>query len=97
MERSNYKNDDAETAKSILKNMSENADALPKLLKQKLPQKPYGYVPFSFITKRLTNLKKKKSKSFKNLITAVLGFGFDILVYMVASIKMARGAGAGHW
>jgi hypothetical protein len=33
----------------------------------------------------------------KRVFVAVLGFGFDAIVYLLAQYRMARGTGAGHW
>lgn len=65
--------------------------ALPHLLRSSLPRWPFGYVPFHFLFKRLhrTHLHR--------LPVAILGFGFDSIVFLRAQIRMARGTGAGFW
>lgn len=65
--------------------------ALPQVLRASLPRWPHGYVPFHFLFKRLSRAR------FSRLPVALLGFGFDAIVYLRAQIRMARGAGAGFW
>jgi hypothetical protein len=65
--------------------------ALSELLRNTLPRVPYGFVPFHFLVKRLVRARLAK------LPVAVLGFGFDVIVYVRAQIRMARGTGAGFW
>jgi glycosyltransferase involved in cell wall biosynthesis len=61
------------------------------VLRAGLPRRPYGFVPFHFLFKRLNR------KAFRRPMVAFLGFGFDAIVYLRAQIRMARGAGAGFW
>lgn len=65
--------------------------ALPQVLRAGLPRLPHGYVPFHFLFKRLSRARLSR------LPVAILGFGFDAIVYLRAQIRMARGTGAGFW
>lgn len=71
--------------------LSTNEYALTEVLGRTLPSAPYGYVPFHFLVKRLARTRIAK------LPVAMLGFGFDLIVYVRAQIRMARGTGAGFW
>jgi len=81
----------------ILKNISSTPDWLGLFLDNKLPMLPYGYVPFSFLLKRLTNFSKSQNKSIMSILILSIGVCFDFLVYARASYKMSRGTAAGHW
>ena len=71
--------------------MADDPAALPAVLAATLPRAPYGYVPFHFLFKRLARAHLRR------LPVAILGFGFDAIVYLRAQIAMLRGTGAGHW
>ena len=71
---------------------------LPAVLASELPRWPYGFVPLHFLTKRLVRLVKPgQPRSARQVALALVGFGFDAIVYALAQIKMWRGSGAGHW
>lgn len=74
-----------------LTRLSTDDSALKSVLKTRLPRTPYGFVPFHFLVKRLARARLAK------LPVALLGFGFDAIVYLRAQIRMARGTGAGFW
>lgn len=87
-----------EEAKAALRSSADDTLWLKARLNEALPQSPYGYVPFSFLTKRLKNMFSGEQKpSLKLLMRAAIGFQFDVIIYLVASYKMARGSGAGYW
>lgn len=65
---------------------------LRDILRARLPRLPYGYVPVHFLVKRLT-----RPGALRRAGVTALGFGFDLIVYLGAQIRMARGAGAGFW
>ncbi len=69
---------------------------LHDMLRLRLPRLPYFYVPFHFLFKRLTHAPRRLLHP-KRLALAILGFGFDTIVYINAQIRMARGTGPGHW
>jgi hypothetical protein len=69
---------------------------LPGVLRLRLPRLPYAYVPLHFLVKRLG--RRMPGTSWPRRVgLKVLGFGFDLIVYLNAQMKMARGVGAGHW
>ncbi len=74
-------------------------DWLEQVLATRLPNRSFGWVPWSFLTKRLrfNIIKEKKKISTKLLGSLVLGLIFDAIVYINAQIKMARGTGVGYW
>lgn len=72
---------------------------LPRAIRAHLPRFPFGYVPLHFLTKRLTRVvsNPRENLRIKSGVVAILGFGFDAIVYLLAQYRMARGTGAGHW
>ena len=72
---------------------------LPRAIHARLPRLPFGYVPLHFLTKRLTRAFANPRGLLrpKALLVAILGFGFDAFVYLLAQYRMARGTGAGFW
>ncbi|WP_286130935.1 glycosyltransferase [Loktanella sp. 5RATIMAR09] len=78
---------------TMLETAARDPDWLGALCQKKLPQR-YGFVPFHFLTKRLSGLS---SATLKRKTIVLMGFGFDLVVYVIAQVKMARGVGAGYW
>ncbi|MEZ5702035.1 MAG: hypothetical protein R3E42_08820 [Burkholderiaceae bacterium] len=72
---------------------------LHQVIQTQLPRWPSGWIPLHFLTKRIGFIAKEPKKLLrpKQLFVLLLGFGFDLVVYVQAQIKMARGTGAGHW
>ena len=71
---------------------------LPAVLGAELPRWPFGYVPPHFATKRLARLTAPgRTRSLKQVALAIAGFFFDVIVFILAQIRMALGTGAGHW
>jgi glycosyltransferase involved in cell wall biosynthesis len=70
-----------------------------RAIKARLPEWPGGYIPLHFLTKRLVKALRTPRDLLrpKRLTITVLGFGFDLIVYLRAQWAMWRGAGAGHW
>lgn len=64
-----------------------------------LPRWPFGFVPIHFLTKRLARAVATPAQLLrpKRVILLLLGFGFDLIVYVLAQYRMARGAGVGFW
>ncbi|MDX8349212.1 glycosyltransferase [Cognatiyoonia sp. IB215446] len=83
----------SDTPNQLLREAAEDDDWLARTCKSALPRR-YGYVPVHFLTKRLSNLR---AQSLKRKAILLVGFGFDLVVYVIAQFKMARGTGAGHW
>lgn len=72
---------------------------LPQVLRAQLPRWPFGWVHYHYLTKRIGFIAQQPRKLLhpRRILTLVVGFGFDLVVYVNAQIKMARGTGAGHW
>jgi len=87
----------AAKAITLLQEASENDSWLAQMLKEELPQAPYGYIPFRFLTKRLTVFRSRKSKSLRSALMLVPGLALDTIAWAWASLRMARGAGSGFW
>lgn len=72
---------------------------LAGVIRARLPRWPDGYVPLHFLVKRSQNLLRDRARLWrpKGILLLCAGFGFDLIVYLLAQIRMARGTGAGHW
>ena len=72
---------------------------LHNVIRAQLPRWPSGWIPLHFLTKRIGFIAQDPGKLLrpKQLFVLLLGFGFDLVVYVMAQIKMAKGIGAGHW
>ena len=72
---------------------------LAEAARARLPRFPDGFVPVHFLVKRLGRFwsNPKQNLRPKPLVVAILGFGFDAIVYISAQYRMARGAGVGFW
>ncbi len=69
---------------------------LHDVLRRRLPRLPSVYVPLRFLFQRLTYAPRRLLHP-KRFGLAIFGFGFDVIVYLNAQIRMARGTGPGHW
>ncbi|MBE0553911.1 MAG: glycosyltransferase [Rhodobacteraceae bacterium] len=69
---------------------------LPSVIAARLPAAPGGYVPLHFLTKRLMRAFTRPLQA-RRLAVALPGFAFDLIVYLRAQYRMAKGAGAGFW
>ena len=72
---------------------------LARTARETLPRLPFGFVPFHFLTKRLGRAFSSPREQLrpKRAVVTLLGFGFDLIVYLLAQYRMARGTGAGFW
>jgi glycosyltransferase involved in cell wall biosynthesis len=87
-----------EAAYTFLQTVAQDEDWLSKIESAELPRFPYGYVPFSFLVKRIQFLLiSNKAFRVSNVFKALFGFLFDLLVYIIATLRMARSGGAGFW
>jgi glycosyltransferase involved in cell wall biosynthesis len=70
-----------------------------RAIKTRLPEWPGGYIPLHFTTKRLVRAAQNPADLLrpKRVLITVLGFGFDLIVYLRAQWAMWRGTGAGFW
>lgn len=85
-----------EANQKLLKEASEHPEWLQKVVRSTYPKLPFGYVPFHFATKRISAILKSKP-SIKQIAVGIAGFGFDLIVWVIASFKMAQGKGVGYW
>lgn len=67
-------------------------DWLGRVIKAQLPGW-FGYVPPHFLFKRVARAWRNP----RRWPMAIVGFGFDAIVYANAQVRMAFGTGAGHW
>lgn len=81
------------------KSLSENEYWLTKLIQTKLPSRYYGWVPWHFLVKRLKYSFSHSQNILKpkKIFILILGFGFDLIVFVKAQYKMLRGNGVGYW
>lgn len=86
---------DVSDVRAELAQAARDPDWLPRILKAHLPEARYGYVPWHFLFKRLSGLKRKNDA--KRQLILLAGFGFDAIVWLIAQLRMSRGAGAGYW
>lgn len=77
-----------------LARFAADPDWLSRQLSSGLPRRPYGWVPFGLLTKRLDRIRQTRLTRFPIIL---LGFCFDAMVYLLAQIRMARGVGADFW
>jgi glycosyltransferase involved in cell wall biosynthesis len=84
--------------KEVLSRVSVDEHWLKNLVSSKLPSIKYGWVPWSFLFKRVRFFFSQKTKfSFKKLLVLFAGFCFDAVVFVLAQLQMARGKGVGYW
>lgn len=88
---------DEAAARALLFQAAEDEGWLARTLAAELPRAPHGYVPFHFLTKRLRAFLRRPAVRPKALATLILGLGLDAAAWTGASLRLARGAGAGHW
>lgn len=76
-----------------------NEDWLQEAARAHMPRWPFGFVPFHFLTKRLARAFANPGQNLrpKRAVLTLLGLGFDLIVYVFAQYRMARGAGVGFW
>lgn len=72
---------------------------LARVLAAQLPRWPWGWVPLHFLTKRIANLVRapRALARPRGLAVLVAGFSLDLVVWVRAQWRMARGGGPGFW
>lgn len=72
---------------------------LNEMIRSQLPRWPDGWIPLHYLTKRIKYLEQQPKRLFhpRHLVVLLVGFVFDLVVYVNAQIKMTIGVGAGHW
>ena len=87
-----------EAARALLKVAAEDDSWLARTENRELPVWPHGYVPFSFLTKRLSGaFPKSLWRRPAAFLGIAAGFLLDALVYLLATMRMATKGGANHW
>ena len=74
-----------------------NPDWLPAILRQRLPDPDYGWVPRPFLMQRLVRFAESPNRGLRARAILGIGFTFDLVVYVCAQFKMWRGTGVGYW
>lgn len=89
----------AETRLSSLADAAGDPGWLGGVLRRRLPEWPFGWVPFHFLTKRFMRGLKAPCRLLhpKAALMLVLGFGFDLVVWIGAQWQLSRGKGVGYW
>lgn len=82
-----------------LKRAMQNDRWLHEVVRRELPTTAYGFVPWVFVTKRLARLFSNPTDRIKpkRILVSLIGTMFDVVVFLNAQWKMARGAGADYW
>jgi len=70
---------------------------LRKFLNAALPSSKYGWVPLPWLYSRTRAFVLRGPYGPKRTFVALMGMGLDLVVYIIAQYKMARGVGAGFW
>lgn len=70
---------------------------LSTVLKDELPRASFGWVPWPFLVARSQSFVNGGDYGLRRTLIAVVGFLFDLIVYVLAQAKLARGKGAGFW
>ncbi|MBB1492625.1 glycosyltransferase [Paracoccus sp. MC1854] len=84
-------------AHDMLMKAAVDEEWIPTLIRQELPRLPFGYIPFEFLSNRWRRYIQRKKFGAKPTLNLFLGTGLDLTVWILASYKMHRGTGAGHW
>lgn len=88
---------DRESLHALLMGEAQEDGWLPKVLEQDLPTRPFGYVPFGFLTKRIKAFRARGRAGIKGYVILCAGVVLDTLVWCLASWRMWRGQGSGFW
>ncbi len=84
-------------AHEMLMTAADDPDWLGNVIKSDLPKWPHGFVPFHFLAWRITAFFRGGDKSLRRAALLILGFGFDAVVYVLASLRMMFRQSAGFW
>lgn len=88
---------DAERA-AVMQRAAEDPAWLRDLLAKALPRAPWGWVPYHFLVKRSAAMLQAPGALRPGRLAKMLaGQAFDLLVWVLAQWRMARGSGAGFW
>ena len=84
-------------AEAMLRDAAADDGWLARVLREDLPRAPFGYVPFHFLTKRMTRFGGEILRRPQKLLAFLGGIGLDVVAYALATLRLMRGRGAGHW
>ena len=85
-------------ARRYLQDAARDEGWVTDRVREYLPRAPYGYVSFKWLFWRLrAAIRARHWASVMGVLMMGLGFAFDAVVYIDASIKMARGVDEGYW
>ncbi len=87
------------SVQKVLAEAAQSEKWLSTVLAERLPRWPDGWVPIGFLTKRVAHLRTgtNEMRWTRRIVVGSLGFLFDLVVFVSAQIKMARGTGIGYW
>nr|WP_082400904.1 glycosyltransferase [Gemmobacter sp. LW-1] len=85
--------------RAALQQAARDQGWLRRIARSRLPRWPDGFVPLHFLVKRSRNLLGQPRRLLrpKGVLLLIAGFGFDLIVWLIAQFRMFRGTGAGHW
>lgn len=84
-------------AEAMLREAAADDGWLARVLREDLPRAPFGYVPFHFLTKRMTRFNAGLLRRPQKLAAFLGGIGLDTVAYVMATLRLMGGRGAGHW
>ena len=87
----------APEAEALLHKAASDDEWMTRMLAEELPCAPYGYIPFRFMTKRLTVLGRTRKITPRALLMLGPGLVLDAVAWVRASLRMARASGVGYW
>lgn len=86
----------SQEAGEFFQKISLEEDWIERIVSNNLPKVPYGYVPFHFIFKRIRNILQDGIE-LNRIPVLFIGTVFDMIIYILASVRMARGVKSGYW
>lgn len=89
--------DGRDLAEYIKERNKAEPDWVNSLIRERLQESYFPLEP-KFLARRLRGkISDSKQRSFKGLVIALFGTGFDLVVFIRATALMRKGAGAGYW
>ena len=87
------------TRAAELARASQDPGWLGRRLREQLPTRQYGWVPWSFLFKRARHMMAalRKPKDWLRLVRLPAYFCLDLIVYLRAQLRLARGIGENYW
>lgn len=87
------------TRAAELERASRDPGWLGRRLREQLPTRQYGWVPWSFLFKRARHMTAnlRQPKDWLRLVRLPAYFCLDLIVYLRAQARLARGIGENYW